>query len=61
MFLLNLIQPKNIIPIHKGMASDIEIDKCLVEVKIYGNSPIKLFTTINMNKDTKIILKYLLE
>lgn len=59
--LLYLIHPNNIIPSHKGIAIGIDIDMCLVEVKIYGNNPIKLFTIIKINRDIRITLKYLLE
>lgn len=59
--LLNLIHPNIIIPSHKGIANDNEIDICLVGVKMYGKSPVKLLIKININKDIRIILKYLLE
>lgn len=40
--------------IHNGSANPNVKIKCLVLVKIYGNSPNKLFNIINENKEIKI-------
>jgi hypothetical protein len=47
MFLEWLIPPKSIKETHRGALIDRVKIKCLEAVKIYGNSPIKLFTKIN--------------
>jgi hypothetical protein len=49
-----LIHPNNIKLIHKGRANVSVRIKCLVLVKIYGNSPRKLFIKIIRNNDVKI-------
>lgn len=40
-------------PSHTGRAKAMVILRCLVEVKTYGNSPIKLENTISINTETK--------
>ena len=52
--LILLSDEKIIYPNHKGKAILTVIDKCLVAVKIYGNSPKKLEHTINKNIEIKI-------
>jgi hypothetical protein len=42
-----LIHPKSIKETHRGALIDRVRIKCLDAVKIYGNSPIKLFIKIN--------------
>jgi hypothetical protein len=59
MSLLNLIPPNSIIPSHKGTAMVREITMWLVDVKMYGNSPIKLLIIINIKRDINTNLKYL--
>jgi hypothetical protein len=49
-----LIHPNNINLIHKGKAKVSVSVRCLVLVKIYGNSPRKLFIKIIRNSDVKI-------
>lgn len=47
-----LIHPYNINEIHRGSLSAKVIVICLEAVKMYGNSPIKLFTIIKKNRAT---------
>jgi len=54
MWLVFLIHPNNINLIHKGRARVSVSVKCLVLVKIYGNSPRKLFVKIIRNSDVRI-------
>lgn len=54
MWLVFLIHPNNIKLNHKGKASVSVSVKCLVLVKMYGNSPRKLFIKIIRNNDVKI-------
>ena len=49
-----LIHPNSINLIHNGSASVSVSVKCLVLVKIYGNSPRKLFVKIIRNSDVKM-------
>lgn len=49
-----LIHPNSINLIHNGSASVSVSVKCLVLVKIYGNSPRKLFVKIIRNNDVKM-------
>lgn len=55
MWLVKLIQPNNIIPIHKINDSDIQNLMWLDDVKIYGKRPIKLFHKIKVKSLIKII------
>jgi hypothetical protein len=54
MWLVFLIHPNNINLIHKGRAKVNVSVRCLVIVKIYGNSPRKLFVKIIRNRDAKM-------
>jgi hypothetical protein len=54
MWLVFLIHPNNMNLIHKGKAKVNVSVKCLVLVKMYGNSPRKLFIKIIRNSDVKI-------
>ena len=54
MWLVFLIHPNSIKLIHKGRARDSVRIRCLVLVKIYGNSPRKLFIKIIRNNDVRI-------
>jgi len=54
MWLVFLIHPNNINLIHKGKAKVNVSVRCLVLVKMYGNSPRKLFVKITRNSDVKI-------
>ena len=49
-----MIHPYSINVIHKGNAKVSVSVKCLVLVKIYGNSPKKLFARIIRNSDVKM-------
>jgi hypothetical protein len=49
-----LIHPYIINLIHKGSAKVNVIVKCLVLVKMYGNSPRELLNRINENNEMKI-------
>lgn len=51
-----MIHPKSINAIHKGRARDSVIDMCLVLVKMYGISPKKLLKTMNLNRETNMIV-----
>lgn len=53
-WLVFLIHPNNINLIHIGKAKVNVSVKCLVLVKMYGNSPRKLFIRIIRNSDVKI-------
>lgn len=55
MWLEKLIQPNNIILIHKIKDKDIQNLMWLDEVKIYGKRPMKLFNKIIINSLIKII------
>jgi hypothetical protein len=60
MWFVLLIHPKIMNLTHKGSTSVNVIVKCLVLVKIYGNSPRKLLNRINKNSDTnKKVLPFL--
>ena len=54
MWLVFLIHPNNINLIHKGRAKVNVSVKCLVLVKMYGNSPRKLFVKTIRNSDVTI-------
>jgi hypothetical protein len=54
MWLVILIHPNSINLIHRGRAKVSVSVKCLVLVKIYGNSPRKLFVKIIRNRDLRI-------
>jgi hypothetical protein len=54
MWFVLLIHPKNINLSHKGRAKDSVKVRCLVLVKIYGNSPKKLLKRIKVNKEINI-------
>jgi hypothetical protein len=54
MWLVFLIHPNNKNLIHKGRAKVSVSVRCLVLVKIYGNSPRKLFVKIIRNRDARI-------
>ena len=54
MWLVFLIHPNKINIIHRGRAKVNTSLRCLVLVKIYGNSPRKLFVKIIRNSDDKI-------
>lgn len=54
-WLVKLIQPNNIILIHKINDNDKQNLICLDEVKIYGKRPIKLFHKIRVKSLIKII------
>lgn len=47
-----LIHPNSMNLTHKGSANVSVIARCLVLVKMYGNSPRKLLNKINENRDT---------
>ena len=49
-----LIHPNSINLTHKGKARVSVRIRCLVLVKMYGNSPKKLFVTIIRNRDVKM-------
>ena len=53
-WLVFLIHPNNINLIHNGKARVSESVKCLVLVKIYGNSPRKLLVKIIRNNDVRM-------
>lgn len=55
MWLEKLIQPKNIILTHKSNDKDIQNLMWLDDVKMYGNSPMKLFHKIIIKSAMKII------
>lgn len=55
MWLEKLIQPNNIILIHKIRDKDIQNLICLDDVKIYGKRPMKLFHKIKIKSPMKII------
>jgi hypothetical protein len=52
--LVFLIHPNNINLIHKGRAKVSVSVRCLVLVKMYGNSPRKLFVRIIRNNDVRM-------
>lgn len=52
--LVEFNQPKTMWPNHNGKAKDTVKTKCLEDVKIYGNNPIKLFSIIVKNKEMGI-------
>lgn len=54
-WLEKLIQPNNIILIHKIIDKDIQNLMWLEDVKIYGKRPIKLFHKIKIKSPIKII------
>jgi len=54
MWLVLLIHPNNINLNHIGRARVIVSVKCLVLVKMYGNSPRKLFIKIMRNSDVRM-------
>ena len=54
MWLVFLIHPNNINLIHSGRAKVNVSVRCLVLVKMYGNSPRKLFVRLIRNCDVKI-------
>jgi hypothetical protein len=54
MWLVFLIQPNNINLIHSGKAKVNVSARCLVLVKMYGNSPRKLFIKIIKNSDARM-------
>jgi hypothetical protein len=53
-WLVFLTHPNNINLIHKGRARVSVSVKCLVLVRMYGNSPKKLFVTIIRNGDVRM-------
>jgi hypothetical protein len=55
-----LIHQNNINLIHSGSASVSVSVRCLVLVKIYGNSPRKLFIKIISNKDACALNSHLM-
>lgn len=61
MWAVLLIQPKIMNAPHKGKAKARVRAMCLGEVKIYGNSPIKLFIRINKNMEIRRIVTPLVE
>ena len=54
MWLVFLIHPNNIKLIHRGRAKVNVSVKCLVLVKMFGNSPRKLFVRIIRSNDVKM-------
>lgn len=54
-WLVKLIQPNNIILIHKISDRDMQNLICLDDVKMYGKSPMKLFHKIKVKSLIKII------
>lgn len=54
-WLVKLIQPNNIILIHRINDKDMQNLICLDDVKMYGKRPIKLFHKIKVNSLIKII------
>lgn len=54
-WLVKLIQPNNIILIHRINDKDMQNLICLDDVKMYGKRPIKLFNKIKVNSLIKII------